>query len=621
MKSINEIAVKLSHAMIRSMRELPREVTMLLDLVLHLVLKFPMAKKEIIGLITKNMPHAMMPVQMHSIYIKLLFYFIEHLPTFEEELLAIIISRFCQIDVNIKSKQLANKRHFTSDDLKADVYLYYLINHFKTRIHQIETQEEKSYGSFTKDARMKDENDDDSILDSSDDEETQENSVILKKLKLENFLDMLIRLFENNVLPFSELHYPQYCFLYVASLSQLFLQKMVTMFILKAFSKSAHINIKTHCVNYICSLLATSSEKVISIKIFLDSVRFLVKFFKTKFHSKSSNIEQYETYSSNSDGTETKQRRVKKHLKIDDKLFYISVIQGLSYILSFKIPEIESQDPSLLTKILKLILNNEFKAVLFNQAPMLKMLLNAFKINHIEGKYIRRLNKQTKSQKSFLRYKKDLFNRIKRKMPFGTPLFLNESGVFFEDFHSHLPNNQIQESIVSTLIPPERRKNSLKDKDNQEEEKIMFNSNPRKRLTFEDQGLNSAMIAAFGKPIMHNQEDIRKSIFGKLGRSLSVEYRQKRKGSSNFMDFAKKSMMNSCMKGAEIPNANEEEIKTANVDGLIDNMSDGYASDKNTDAASIDLLDRSKPWSRIRNNKNKSKRRQRRHCKNNKIQV
>lgn len=245
MKSINEIAVKLSHAMIKGMREVPKEAKMLLDLILHLILKFPMAKQEIIGLITKNMPHAMMPVQMHSIYIKLLFYFIEKLPAFEEELLAIIISRFCQIDVNVKSKQLANKRHFTSDDLKADVYLYYLIHHFKARIHQIETQDEVG-SSFTKDAKMQDENDDDSILDSSDDEDTKENSIVLKKHKLENFLDLLIRLFENNVLPFSELHYPQYCFLYVASLNQLFLQKMVTLFILKAFSKSAHINIKTH---------------------------------------------------------------------------------------------------------------------------------------------------------------------------------------------------------------------------------------------------------------------------------------------------------------------------------------------------------------------------------------
>ena len=479
MKSINEIAVKLSNSMIKWMRELLPPVKMLLDIIVTVLKKFPAAKNKIVNLITKNMPHAMMPVQMHSIYIKIMFYFIEALPEMEEELLGIVLSRFCQIDVNIKSKQLANKRHFTSNDLKADVYLYHLIEHFKLRINQIESQDEGADHKATEDVHMNNESDDDSILESSDEEDSKENAIEIKNMKVEKFCDMLIRLFDKNILPFTELHYPQYCFLYVASVNQLFLQKMVTLFILKAFSKTEHINTKAHWINYICSLLATSSQKVISIKILLDSIRFLVKFFKTKFHSKNSRIERFETYSSNSDGNEPVQRKRKMQLKVDDKLFYISVIQGLSYILCFKIPVIESQDPSLLTKILKLILNNEFRAVLYNQGSMIKMLLNSFKINHIDQKYIKRLSKQTKDQKNFLRYKRDLYNRIKRKMPFGTPLFLNQSGIFFEDFHSHLPNNQIQESIISTLIPPEQRKSSFNSKV-EEEEKITFPSNPRK---------------------------------------------------------------------------------------------------------------------------------------------
>lgn len=337
MKCINEVAVNLSHYMIRCMRQLPSGVRDLLDFIVMLVNKFPNAKPRILNLITKTMPHAMMPVQMHAIFIKIMFHLITSLSNLEEELLGIVLSRFCQIDVNIKSKQLANKRHFTSDDLKADVYLYYLINYFKGRIHQIQNQTELGESTYTKDVKMQDDSDDDSILDSSDEEDTRENSVYTKKHKVENFCDMLIRLFEKNILPFTELHYPQYCFIYVASINQLFLQKMVTLFILKAFSKTAHINVKTHCINYICSLLATSSDKVISVKIFLESVRFLVKFFKTKFHSKKSNIERYETISSNSDGSQPTQKKVKMHIKVDDKLFYISVIQGLSYILCFKI--------------------------------------------------------------------------------------------------------------------------------------------------------------------------------------------------------------------------------------------------------------------------------------------
>jgi hypothetical protein len=605
MKSINEIAVKLSHTMIHCMRELPSGVKNLLDLVITLIKKFPNSKSQIVSLITKTMPHAMMAAQMHAIYIKIMFYLVEQLPNLEEELLGIVLSRFCQIDVNIKSKQLANKRHFTSDDLKADVYLYYIIKYFKARIHQIDSQVNTQATGFTKDVKMQDDNDDDSILESSDEEDTRDNSTTAQKHKIDNFCDMLIRLFEKNILPFSELHYPQYCFLYVASISQLFLQKMVTLFILKAFSKTAHINVKTHCVNYICSLLATSSQKVISIKIFLDSVRFLVKFFKTKFHSKQSNIERYETISSNSDGSMQTQKKVKMHIKVDDKLFYISVIQGLSYILSFKIPEIGSQDPSLLHKMLKLILNNEFKAVLFNQGSTLKCLLNSFKVNHVDPKYIRRLTKQIKTQKHFLRYKRDLFNRIKRKMPFGTPLFLNESGQFFKDFHSHLPDNQIQESIVSTLIPPERRK-SGNSKAELEEEKVTLNSHPKKRLTFEDKEFNSAMISAFGAPKMRSAHDIRKTVFGKLGRSLSVEYMHKHKAGATIN--TQKTHVKSFLKTLEITQDGGV-MQTQMTLEQFENHSDGYTSGKDTDAASIDLLDRSKPWSHIRNSRNVHRRR------------
>lgn len=94
MKSINEIAVKLSHSMIRSMRELPSDVKILLDFIVTLIQKFPNAKSKIIQLITKTMPHAMMSVQMHSIFIKIIFYLIDKLPTHEEELLSLVLSRF-----------------------------------------------------------------------------------------------------------------------------------------------------------------------------------------------------------------------------------------------------------------------------------------------------------------------------------------------------------------------------------------------------------------------------------------------------------------------------------------------------------------------------------------------
>jgi hypothetical protein len=637
MKCINEVAVKLSHNMIKAMRDLRLDVRMFIDLAVTIADRFPFNKPKILNLILKMIPHSALHVQVHAIYTKILFYILKKMPYYEEEILEALLTRFIQIDVNIKSKQLANKRHFTSQDLKADVYLFYLIQHFKNRLNVIE---EESIPSIKKpdltnsaNVRMAADSDDDSILESSDEEETYEDSVAAKN-KLDKFCDMLIRLFENNVLPYSESHYPQYCFLYVCSINQMFLQKLITLFILRAFNnndvsatnsnfRNDGVHNKVCNINYLCSILATSGKEILSTKIFLDSIRFLVKFFKKKFHSKKIMVDRLETYSSNSECSEMLHKRGKKTIRVDDKLFYISVIQGLSYILTFKIPELESQDPTLLTKILKLVLNNEYKAAMFNQTSLLKMLLESMKTHRVASKYVRRLMKLIKDQKNFLRYKKDLFNRIKRKMPFGTPLFLIESGVFFENIHSHLPNNQIQESISRTLIPPENKRNFLQKKGVAEEEEKV--SRAPKHTTFEDKKLNAAMLAAFGVPVNRTQEkDIRQTIFGKLGRSLSMDYKHKQKAvcsNQNSQEVFRKPLPKDVAQTLQI----EGNIKyteghfdlTENALEQFENLSDGYASGKETDVASIDLFDKVRPWTVRRKNRSRNINRRANRMKNN----
>lgn len=636
MKCINEVAVKLSHNMIKAMKELRLDVRMFLDLAISIADKFPFNKPKILNIILKMIPHSALHVQVHAIYLRILFYILQKMPYFEEEILEAILVRFIQIDVTIKSKQLANKRHFTSQDLKADVYLYYLIQHFKNRLKAIE--EESTYvfkkADLTNSAAMRkgNDSDDDSILESSDEEDTKEDSVVAKKNKIDRFCDMLIRLFENNVLPYSESHYPQYCFLYVCSINQMFLQKLITLFILRAFSNNdnvtGHRNFrgeqvtnKICSVNYICSLLATSGKEILPSNIFLDSIRFLVKFFKRKFHTKNMALDQLETYSSTSECSENVYNRGKKQIKLDDKLFYISVIQGLSYILVFKIPELQSQDPTLLTKILKLILNNEFKAVMFNQTTLLKMLLGAFKAHKVSHKYSRRLAKMIRDQKNFLKYKQDLFNRIKRKMPFGTPLFLIEAGIFFENIHSHLPNNQIQESVSSNLIPPEFKRGFLHKRpgviEEEEKEPKSLKIQTKKENGFEDKKLNAAMLAAFGQPkAVTNPSDIRQTIFGKLGRSLSMDFKHKQKAArrnSSTQEQFRKPVAKNVIKTLKTDNNNTlfagEIGLSQSLLEQFENLSDGYHSGKDTDAASIDLLEGVRPHNHRRNNRRKHKHR------------
>ena len=191
MKCINEVAVKLSHSMIESMKELRADVRMLLDLVVTIADKFPFNKPKILKLILKMIPHSALHVQIHAIFLKILFYILSKMPYYEEDILEAILTRFVQIDVSIKSKQLAFKRHFTSQDLKADMYLYYLIQHFKKRIKTIEEDsipslQKKNILTNSGDVEMKDDSDDDSILESSDDEETYENTEVSKN-KLDGF--------------------------------------------------------------------------------------------------------------------------------------------------------------------------------------------------------------------------------------------------------------------------------------------------------------------------------------------------------------------------------------------------------------------------------------------------
>lgn len=183
MKCINEIAVNLSKNMINSVKELRLDVKMFIDFAVNIANKFPFNKPKILKLILKMIPHSALHVQIHAIFIKILFYIIKKMPYYEEEILEAVLTRFVQIDVSIKSKQLAQKRHFTSQDLKADVYLYYLIQHFK---HRLKVIEDESIPSLRKDLTISakvikvEDSDDDSILESSDEEETYDSDTVAR---------------------------------------------------------------------------------------------------------------------------------------------------------------------------------------------------------------------------------------------------------------------------------------------------------------------------------------------------------------------------------------------------------------------------------------------------------
>lgn len=140
--------------------------------------------------------------------------------------------------------------------------------------------------------------------------------------------------------------------------------------------------------------------------------------------------------------------------------------------------------------------------------------------------------------------------------------------------------------------------------------KVAFAQEPQKKdVNFED----NDMKAIFGHPNKASKTNIRKKIFGKLRRSLSVDFMHKKKASRRASKDSG-SKMNEAPAAAQLTSAMKagEAHFDLEVDALVEfeNLSNGYASDKNTDVASIELLDDCKP--RMHRRKNRSRNRNRR---------
>ena len=104
MKWINEEAVNLSHNTINSLKELYLDVKMLIDLVIAIAEMFLFNKPKILSIILKMIPHSVLQVQGHAIYIRILFCIIEIMTYYEEEILEAVLKSFVQIDAHIKIK-------------------------------------------------------------------------------------------------------------------------------------------------------------------------------------------------------------------------------------------------------------------------------------------------------------------------------------------------------------------------------------------------------------------------------------------------------------------------------------------------------------------------------------
>ena len=64
----------------------------------------------------------------------------------------------------------------------------------------------------------------------------------LQEEELNTFVDNTLTIFEARVLPLTDSKYPQYIFLHLCSVNEQFMQKFITLIIMKAFNQKKHVN-------------------------------------------------------------------------------------------------------------------------------------------------------------------------------------------------------------------------------------------------------------------------------------------------------------------------------------------------------------------------------------------
>lgn len=76
------------------------------------------------------------------------------------------------------------------------------------------------------------------------------------KDKHNKIIDSLLTTFENRILNLTESKLCQYVFFYLCSIDKTFRQKLLTLLIIKSYSKKIHVSLRMHYVNFFCSFLA-----------------------------------------------------------------------------------------------------------------------------------------------------------------------------------------------------------------------------------------------------------------------------------------------------------------------------------------------------------------------------
>ena len=113
----------------------------------------------------------------------------------------------------------------------------------------------------------------------------------------EQFIDLLLKIFENKIFPIYKINFMQYLPLYVIGLTnesevasikcKVFAEKLISFLILKAFNvqQQEHLNIRQYAWNYLASLVSRENG-IIRPQIIIKSLQFVLNYYEKTYSNK-----------------------------------------------------------------------------------------------------------------------------------------------------------------------------------------------------------------------------------------------------------------------------------------------------------------------------------------------
>jgi hypothetical protein len=248
--------------------------------------------------------------------------------------------------------------------MKSDVLLELLLNYFGAKIEETSLDDKEI---------------------SMTDTELEADSQIFQNLdgvnKAKEFIENLIKIFEEKILTTFKSTYIQFIIIFAFSCKHLavFREKFLSLLILKAFDRELDENIRIYCLNYIASLMG-SAKKIIEDQLFFEGLEFILKFSK-KFKSKSIFPEETKTAKTQDSPLQEESKITKQTQEtlISQKNFgknklFSAILQTIAYIFCFQFGTIK-RNTQIFKKIGSYLFKTHKSFLIFLHPSILKELI------------------------------------------------------------------------------------------------------------------------------------------------------------------------------------------------------------------------------------------------------